>query len=491
MIERTSPELPVDPMTVPPSRSAFAPATPSTLPDLTGVSHAYLIGIGGVGMSGVATLLAGRGIRIDGSDRNVPVAARNAVALGLPCAVRPDDETLPDGIDLVVYSSAIPEDHPQRKAAAGRGVPQWRFAEMLGALMAQRTAICVAGCHGKTTTSALISAALLHVEEDPSFLVGGTLSHFGRGARAGDGPVFVAESCEFDRSFHAHRPRVAIITNVDEDHLDYYADLAEITESFRVFAARLPSDGVLLVNDAHAAPFEHDARVVARVERYGFDESSTWRAGEPQITPEGDGIVFSLHHRNERLGDIRLPMLGRHNALNATAACAAMMSAGLPFERAAAGLGAFRGVGRRLELIAERDGVLIFDDYGHHPAEIRAVVRALRARYGDRRLLIVFQPHQASRTRCLMKDFAAVLAEADEVWMPPIYFARDSEEARRSVTSDDLVRHIRNEGGHATSLPDLPSVVEHARLHLRPGDVLVTMGAGDVDEVAHGLAQRR
>lgn len=485
--ERVVQERPA-PVTVPPTRPALVPDTPADA--LVGVRRAYLIGVGGVGMSGVAELLAARGIDVLGSDRNVPVAARNAVALGLTFAVRSDDEPLPDGVDLVVYSSAVPEQHPQRAAARTRGIPQLRFAEVLGALMATRTAICVAGCHGKTTTSALLSSALLRTGEDPSFLVGGTLSRLGRGAHSGDGPIFIAESCEFDRSFHAHCPQVAIITNVDEDHLDYYADLAEIIEAFRVFAARLPAEGVLLVNDAHAAPFEHDARVAATVERYGFDEASTWRAGDPEITPEGDGIVFSLHRGGELLGDIHLPMLGRHNALNATAACAAMMSAGVPFSRAAAGLRSFEGVGRRLEFIAERRDILIFDDYGHHPAEIRAVVRALRSRYGRRRIVIVFQPHQASRTRCLMKDFAAVLAEADEVWMPPIYFARDSEEARRSVTSEDLVRHIRNEGGRASPLPDLAAVVEHGRLHLRPGDVVVTMGAGDVDEVARGLAQQ-
>ena len=490
MIERTSSDSPSTARSATtrrrvPMRQARVASAAHSLVD---VKRAYLIGIGGVGMSGIAELLAARGIDVFGSDRNVAVASRQAAALGLRCDVKPDDEPLPD-VDLVVYSSAVPVEHPQRLAARARNVPQWRFAEMLGALMGERTAICVAGCHGKTTTSALISAALLHLDEDPSFLVGGTLSVVGRGARAGAGPVFVAESCEFDRSFHAHRPRIAIVTNVDEDHLDYYADLAEITESFRVFASKLPPDGVLLVNDAHAAAFEDDCRVAARIERYGFDEASTWRVGEPQITPDGTGITFSLDRDRVCLGDIHLPMFGRHNALNATAACAAMMSVGISFDRAAQALSAFGGVGRRLEFVASRNGVLIFDDYGHHPAEIRAVVRALRIRYDRRRLVIVFQPHQASRTRCLMTDFAAVLAEADEVWMPPIYFARDSEEARRSVTSEDLVRHVRNEGGRAIALPDLPAVVAHAKRHLTHGDIVVTMGAGDVDEVARGLAQ--
>ena len=447
-------------------------------PDLRGVRRAYLIGIGGVGMSGAAEILRGRGIEVRGSDRHPPAGAEA------------DDAPLPEGLDLVVWSAAIPETHPQRAAAAARGLPGWRYADLVGALMADRTGICVAGSHGKTTTSGMLASALLHAGRDPSFVVGGRLQATQGGARAGAGEHFVVESCEFDRSFHAHRPTHAIVTNVDEDHLDYYADLAEIQESFRVFAALLPEHGRLVVNDAYAPLFAGDARLRARLESYGFGADAVWQAGERHAIQGGAGVRFSLRERGVLRGDVELPMTGRHNVLNATATAAVLAACGLGFEEIQAALADFRGVARRQEVVAEANGITVVDDYGHHPVEIRATVRALRKRFGGRRLVVIFQPHQASRTRCLMKDFAAALAEADEVWLPPIYFARDSEEERRAVTSGDLARHVCNEGGAAHALDGLDEAVARGAEVLRPGDVVVTMGAGNVDEVAHGLARR-
>ncbi len=450
----------------------------SPAPDLTQVRRAYLIGIGGVGMSGAAELLRARGITVRGSDRDPPPGAER------------DDVPLPDALDAVFYSAAVPLEHVQRVAARARGIPQWRYADLIGALMADRDGICVAGSHGKTTTSAILASALIHAGRDPSFVVGGQLTGEGRGWRSGDGPSFVVESCEFDRSFHAHRPRVAIITNVDEDHLDYYRDLAEIQEAFRIFASLLPAHGVLLVNDAYASLFRGDERLRADIESYGFSDDAHWRAGEPTPGQGGASTRFGLSKAGRLLGEVEIPMTGHHNVLNASAAAAALAAAGCAFPEIAAALAAFRGVGRRQELVAERNGITLLDDYGHHPVEIRATLGALRSRFAGRRLVVVFQPHQASRTRCLMKEFAVALAQADEVWLPPIYFARDSEEERRAVTSADLAHHVRNEGGSAQPLADLDAAVEHGVRHLLPGDVVVTMGAGNVDEVARGLAAR-
>ena len=447
-------------------------------PSLQGVRRAYLIGVGGVGMSGAAEILRARGIDVRGSDRHPPEGADA------------DDVPLPDDLDLVVWSAAIPEVHPQRATAETRGLPGWRYADLVGALMADRTGICVAGSHGKTTTSALVSAALMHAARDPSFVVGGRLQDHGGGARAGDGEHFVVESCEFDRSFHAHRPTHAIITNVDEDHLDYYAGLAEIQEAFRVFAALLPAHGRLVVNDAYAPLFAGDARLRAQLESYGFSDEATWHVDAMRPALDGAGVAFRLRERGVPRGEIELPMTGRHNVLNATAAAAVLSASGLAFDEIQAALASFRGVARRQELVAEAGGITVLDDYGHHPVEIRATIRALRRRFGQRRLVVIFQPHQASRTRCLMKDFAAALAEADEVWLPPIYFARDSEEERRAVTSGDLARHVCNEGGAAIALDGLDEAVARGAEDLRSGDVVVTMGAGNVDEVAHGLARR-
>lgn len=466
------------------------PASPEAPRTLAGVRHAYLVGVGGVGMSGAALLLERRGVQVRGSDRD-PAAARRALgALGLAAAVAGDAEPLPPEVDLLVHSAAIPPDHPQRREAGARGLACWRYADLLGVLMAERVAVCVAGSHGKTTTSALLASALLHAGCDPSFLIGGRLLEHGTGARAGAGEHFVAESCEFDRSFHAHRPRVAVVTNVDVDHLDYYRDLAEIQEAFRVFAARLPASGHLVVNEAYAPLFADDARVTARVQEFGLGAQAPWRALDLEPSADGRGTTFAFAHRGRVLGRLAIPLLGVHNVLNATAAAVALLLTGVPFPAVAAGLMAFRGVGRRLEAVGEARGVRILDDYAHHPAEIRAVLRALRPTLGGRRLVVIFQPHQASRTRCLMRDFAAALALADEAWLPPIYFARDSAEERRRVTHEDLVRAVRNEGGVAHAFADLAEVEAHGLATLAPGDVVVTMGAGNVDEVARGLAAK-
>jgi UDP-N-acetylmuramate--alanine ligase len=464
-------------------------AMPASPPRLEGHRSAYLVGIGGTGMCGAAEVLRARGIRVRGSDRLASDRTARLERMGVPVDAA-ESAALPSDLDLVVHSAAVSAGHPQLREASRRGIATWKYAELLGALMEGRFAVCVAGCHGKTTTTSLVASALHHAGRDPAFVVGGVLREFGSGARSGSGPHVVVESCEYDRSFHAHRPTVAVVTNVDEDHLDYYRDLAEIQEAFRVFASRVPEDGVLIVNDAYAALFRGDPRIRARVETYGFGEDALWRAGEPALAGPARRTTFALARGGAPVGRLEVPLLGAHNALNATAAAAALSAAGLSFEEARAGLAAFGGVGRRLELVADEAGVLLFDDYGHHPAEIRAVVKALRRRYEDRRLVLVFQPHQASRTRCLLGDFAAALALADEVWLPPIYFARDSEEERRRVTSEDLAARVRNEGGRARTLADLESVVEHAAASVRPGDVVVTMGAGDVDEVARGLARR-
>jgi UDP-N-acetylmuramate--alanine ligase len=463
-------------------------ATPART--LAGVRSAYLVGIGGTGMSGAAELLRRRGIAVRGSDASPSPRTRRLETGGV--VVDPGDEPtwLPDDLDLVVASAAVAASHRQLVEARRRGLPVWKYADCLGALMEDRLAVCVAGCHGKTTTASLVATALWRAGRDPSFVIGGDVLDVGSGARAGDGPHFVAEACEYDRSFHRLRPRVAVVTNVDEDHLDYYRDLAEIEESFRDFARLLPATGALVVHEAFARVFAGAPGVDARLVTYGFGEDAQWRA----MGALWDGAVqaqrFSVLRDGDLLGAVVLPLPGLHNVLNATAALAALSEAGLSFEDAAAGLARFGGVGRRLETVAEERGVLILDDYGHHPAEVRAVVAAVRTRHAGRRLVVVFQPHQASRTRCLLEGFAQALAQADEVWLPPIYFARDSEEQRRLVSTPDLAARVAERGGRPKAFPDLASLLDHAAANVRAGDVVVTMGAGDVDRVARGLAER-
>ena len=460
---------------------------------LAGHRFAYLVGIGGTGMSGAALLLAARGIGVAGSDRAASTRTRALEAAGVRVDVASETGALPPPLPaattLVVASAAVAATHPTLVEARRRAIPVWKYAECLGALMEGRTGICVAGCHGKTTTSSLIATTLWRTGRDPSFAIGGEVRDLGAGARAGAGPHFVAEACEFDRSFHRLRPTVAVVTNVDADHLDYYADLSEIRASFVEFARLLPPHGRLLVHEDHAEPFRA-AGLAAPVETYGASPSARWRAVDAAWDPTSQATRFSVTCDGDLVARVALPLAGAHNVANGTAALAACAAAGVAPEESAAALSAFGGVRRRMETIAEARGVLVVDDYGHHPAEIVSVVRALRTRHPGRRVVVAFQPHQASRTRLLLDDFAAALAEADEAWLAPIYHARDGEEERRRVSSEDLAARVALRGGRATALPGLDALTAHAAKEARAGDVVVTMGAGDVDEVARGLADR-
>jgi UDP-N-acetylmuramate--alanine ligase len=468
----------------------MAPTLTLSRRTLDEVRSAYLVGIGGTGMCGAAALLRARGVAVRGSDARPSERTSRLEREGVVVDADDSPSWLPESLDLLVVSAAVPATHPQVVEARRRGVPVWKYADCLGALTADRFSICVAGCHGKTTTSALVASALTHAGRDPSFVVGGELLDVRGSARAGAGPHFVAEACEYDRSFHRLRPRVAVVTNLDEDHLDYYRDLEEIEESFRDFARLLPPEGLLVVHEAFARVFRGAPGVTARTTTYGFGAEASWRPMGAVWDAAAGLTRFTVFHEGAEVGSVGVPLAGLHNVLNATAALAALSEAGLSFAESAAALARFGGVGRRLEPVAEARGVLVLDDYGHHPAEIRAVVGAVRTRHPGRRLVIAFQPHQASRTRHLLDGFAQALAQADEVWIAPIYFSRDSEDQRRSVTSDDLAARVAERGGRPTAFPGLDALVEHAARSARPGDVVVTMGAGDVDRVARGLADR-
>jgi UDP-N-acetylmuramate--alanine ligase len=441
-------------------------------------------------MCGAAELLASRGVRVRGSDAKASPAIRRLERLGVRVDLGADPTAMPSDADLVVASAAIPDDHPQVVEARRRGVEVRKYAECLGALMEGKNAVCVAGCHGKTTTSSLVATSLWRAGRDPSFVIGGEVRDVGSNARAGRGPDFVAEACEFDRSFHRLKPTVSVVTNLDADHLDYYRDFEEIRESFRVFARLLPPRGLLVVHEDHADAFRGDPLLAAPVETYGSSPTADWRATDAWWDARAGAQRFRLFRRKEHMGEVSVPLAGPHNAANATAALAALSALGLSFDEAKAGIASFGGVGRRLESVADRNGILVLDDYGHHPAEIRAVMSAVKSRHPGRRVIVVFQPHQASRTRHLLEGFGGALAEADEAWIAPIYFARDSQEDRRAVSSEDVAVRANRAGGRAATFPDLPAIVDHAARVVRPGDVVVTMGAGNVDEVARGLAER-
>jgi UDP-N-acetylmuramate--alanine ligase len=438
----------------------------------------HCIGVGGVGMSGLARCLLARGWDVSGCDQKAGAAPALAAA-GARILTGHDPAHLVPPPALVVRSAAIRDDHPEVAAARRAGVEVVKYAQMLGRLMADREGIAVSGCHGKTTTSGWIAYLLDRAGLDPSFVVGGVLTQFGAGGRAGAGRHFIAEACEFDRSFHHLSPRIAVVTNIEEDHLDYYKDLAEIVEAFGVFAGR--AEVVIGCADNRWVA-ELLARRPAAARSYALDRDALWRARD--IAVRDGRWTFEVLHDGRPAGRFAIAMAGTHNVANALAVLAVGAELGIAPDVAAAALRDYTGVARRFQVLGERRGAIVVDDYGHHPTEIAAVIATARARWPGRPLWCVFQPHQHSRTRALLREFAGAFAGADRVLLPDIFFARDSEEERRKVTSEDLARLLVGRGTSALYRPTFDDVLAELERTLPGGAVLVTLGAGNVDEVA-------
>ncbi len=448
----------------------------------------HMIGVGGCGMSGAAAVLRRRGAIVSGSDRASSAALLRLAEQGVHIRTGQCAENLPEPCDLVVYSAAVPESNPELQAARRRGCRVIKYAELLGLLMADRRGIGVAGTHGKSTTSAMVTFVLREAGLDPSFVIGATVEQLGSGSGVGEGETFVVEACEYDRSFLNLRPRTAVILNIEEDHLDYYSGLEEIVESFSAFAALLPPDGLMLVNGEDRGAMRAAQNAAATVETFGFDGGTDWRA---EITGSAHGRMrFNVHYRGQLLAEVMLAIPGRHNVANALAAAAVCYHHGVDPQVIARALGRFRGAHRRLTLRGQARGVCVVDDYAHHPTEIQATLRAARDFYTPARMFVVFQPHQHSRTRFLLNDFARSFAAADVVVVPDIYFVRDSAAERDLVSAIDLVRQIHLNGGEARYEPDFDRIVEMLCAEAAEGDLVVTMGAGDVWRIADRLVAR-
>ena len=448
----------------------------------------HFVGIGGVGMSGLAHILLDAGALVTGSDPSPNETTQRLADRGARVADVQDGALLSADVDLVVRTAAVPDDNPEMLVAQRLGLQTIFYAELLGQVMAERVGVAVAGTHGKSTTTAMLAYALTRCGLDPSFVVGGSVPQLGGGSHSGGGRVFVAEACEYNRSFLELSPRVAVVTNIEADHLDTYpGGLAEIIDTFSEFCAKLPDDGRLIINgdDPHSARLadEHAGR--------------TWRVGkglgcEWTIVPAGlqEGCpVAHLLHEARQAATVRLSIPGQHNLYNAAQAVAAAVAVGADVAQAAAAVSDFRGVERRQMLVghAPGSGAAVVDDYGHHPTEIRLTLAALREQYAPERLICVFQPHQASRTRHLLDDFATSFAAADLVFLPDIYSVRDTADDRRFVSSGLLAERIRGAGQHAEHLATFEAVADRVRGELRAGDLVVTMGAGDVWKVGQRL----
>jgi UDP-N-acetylmuramate--alanine ligase len=451
----------------------------------------HFIGIGGSGMSGLARMLLDSGAIVSGSEPKPSNVTFELQSRGAQISRDQMGQLLDKQVDLVVRTAAVPDTNDEYRAARALGLATIKYAQLLGQVMAERHGIAVAGTHGKSTTTAMIAYTLLQCGVDASFVVGGTVPQLGGGSRSGAAAAFVAEACEFDRSFHNLHPAVVVLTNVEEDHLDCYKDLDDIVGSFKKFVSLVPPDGALIVNGADRNVARVLEGAAAEVQTVAFVEAQqaaadfTWAmipAGLADGCHQGD-----LYHRGERVGRMKLSVAGKHNLMNATMAVAACATCGVDPAAALATITGFTGVDRRMTEVGRFNGAIVVDDYGHHPTEIRATLAALRQRYSPARLFCVFQPHQHSRTRFLLNDFATAFTAADETILADIYFVRDSEAERQSVNSGDLIAKIVGNGQKASHLATFDQITAHLRTTLGQGDLMVTMGAGNIWEVGRDL----
>jgi len=445
----------------------------------------HLIGIGGCGMRGAAGLLLRRGATVSGSDRSESASTLRLAGRGARISVGQRAENVPTDADLVVISAAIKESNPELLEARGRGVRVVKYAELLGMLMADRDGVAIAGTHGKSTTTAMTAFVLKEAGLDPSFVVGAQVDQLGGGSGVGDGDPFVVEACEYDRSFLHLSPKYAAILNIEEDHLDCFSGLDEIVEAFTAFGSRVRQDGVLLVNRDDREAMKAAEPVGAKVETFGFDVGADWRAANLKL--EKGCFSFDWLCGGETLARVKLSLPGRHNVCNALAAGAMAWHCGVSGGVIAKMLGAFRGADRRLTLRGRAKGITVVDDYAHHPTEIQATLRAAKDFYNPKRMWVVFQPHQHSRTRFLLNEFAKSFGLADVVVVPDIYFVRDSQAEADRIGSIDLVDKIHAHGGDARYIASFDEIAEHLQSELRSEDLVITMGAGDVWKIADAV----
>lgn len=441
------------------------------------LGRVHFIGIGGAGMSGIARILLKRGVRVSGSDARSSDLVTELRELGATVHIGHAASHIKD-VDTVVVSTAIRDSNPELGEALKRGLRVIPRAAALASVMAGRTAVAVAGTHGKTTTTSMLTVALQKSGADPSYCVGGQLVTTGLGADEGAGEVFVAEADESDGSFLMLAPDIALVTNVEADHLDNYGDPRAVYDSFNRFVDRVGSLLIVCADDPGSAELAEVARAKGlRVRTYGA-------AGDYRVTgvrPDGFGTRFTI----EGLGEVRLAVPGAHNALNATAVIAVADALGLPFEEIRDGLAAFTGAKRRFEAKGEAGGVAVFDSYAHHPTELSADLRAARdvvASYsGDGRVIAVFQPHLYSRTRFFADEFGAALGLADQAIVLDVYGAREDPEP--GVSGALVAGRVRLPADQVAYVPDKTSVPAVVAERARPGDIVLTMGAGDVTEL--------
>jgi UDP-N-acetylmuramate--alanine ligase len=449
------------------------------------IQHIHFVGIGGIGMSGIAEVLLNLGYHISGSDVKETEVTRRLQALGCEIFYGHRKENVREA-DVVVISSAIRQGNPEIEVAEQRLIPVIPRAEMLAELMRMKIGIAIAGTHGKTTTTSLIATVLAAGGLDPTVVIGGRLNSIGSNARLGQGDFLVAEADESDGSFLKLMPTIAVVTNIDPEHLDYYHGIEEIKEAFLSFLNKIPFYGLAVLCLDHPNIQSLIPRLKKRFTTYGLTTQADFQAKE--IVFEGLSATFDALHHQKEIGRLKLQMPGLHNVYNALATLATAFELDIPFEVVQETLQDFSGIQRRFQIKGEKNGILIVDDYGHHPVEIVATLRAARTGWG-RRIVAVFQPHRYTRTQALFQDFMTAFNDANVLILTDIYPA--GEDRIEGVEAKALYEGIRDYGHKdVTYIADKKEIVNHLLRIITPGDVVITMGAGDIWQVSEELVKQ-
>jgi len=445
--------------------------------------HIHFVGIGGIGMSGIAELLLNLGYQVSGSDLKTTDITERLKQLGGVIYEGHAGEQI-GSADVVVISSAVDADNPEVKAARQSSIPVIPRAEMLAELMRLKYSVAVAGAHGKTTTTSIVSAVLDQGGLDPTVVIGGKLKNIGSNARLGEGDFIVAEADESDGSFLKMSPAIAVVTNIDREHLDFYADLAEIKSAFLNFIDRIPFYGLAVLCLDNESIQDLIPEIKKRYTTYGMSTQADIQAKNVEFN--GLKSRFTLHHLDQQLGEIELNLPGIHNVYNAMASVAVGLELDIPFETIKIALENLEGVQRRLEIKGEVGGVTVVDDYGHHPTEIKTTLQAAKEAWPDRRKVIVFQPHRYTRTRALFDEFTRSFYQSDVLVVLPIYAA--GEKKIEGVDSSAMCEGIRSHGHkEVICKSSLAAAVAELQEILVPGDIVLTLGAGDVYRVGEQL----
>jgi len=452
------------------------------------IEHIHFVGAGGIGMCGLAELLHNQGYVVSGSDLKSGPTVAHLRSLGIEVAIGHDASHL-GSVDVVVYSSAVRANNPELLEAERRKIPVIPRAEMLAETMRLKDGIAVAGSHGKTTTTSLIAHVLDAAGLDPTAVIGGRVLAAGSaatGARLGAGDLLVAEADESDGSFLRLAPVIAVVTNIDPEHLDHYGSFTALQDAFASFANRVPFWGLAVLCLDHPGVQAIVPRMTRRTTTYGFASQADLLATNPEPVP--DGMRFTVRHQRETLGSVRLHLPGRHNVLNALATIAVALELGVRFDQAAAALEGFPGIERRFETKGEVGGVRVVDDYAHHPAEITATLSSARGLHPGR-IVVAFQPHRYSRTRDLWDEFTTAFNDADLLFVTAIHSAGESK--LPGIESAPLVEAIAAHGHrHVQLVPDLDAVLDRLVAEVKPGDLVMTLGAGSIATLGARLVER-